>query len=200
MIEQTATRYAPIVVWGAHIDRLHASNGRIGQHRGRADRGGASDCAGSPQPRLFFGNPDVPEFADRWKAFAPRLTRPGWTNRCCCPHLTTEASRDAIEPSWPKKLVNGIAAASDVIAMSALQALSDVGPYVPADVAIIGYDDVMVASDHPPLTTIRQDVARGAAPDGRFVVRETGRSTGRFDRHAARTGLSRISVIDLTPG
>jgi DNA-binding LacI/PurR family transcriptional regulator len=35
---------------------------------------------------------------------------------------------------------------------------------VPGDVAVIGYDDVMVASQTaPPLTTIRQDVARGAA-------------------------------------
>jgi len=48
--------------------------------------------------------------------------------------------------------------------MSALRALGDAGLRVPHDVSVVGYDDVMVASQtNPPLTTIRQDVARGAA-------------------------------------
>jgi DNA-binding LacI/PurR family transcriptional regulator len=35
---------------------------------------------------------------------------------------------------------------------------------VPADVGVVGYDDVMLAAHTtPPLTTIRQDLARGGA-------------------------------------
>ncbi len=57
---------------------------------------------------------------------------------------------------------DGIVAASDVIAASALRVLAERGLSVPADVSVVGYDDVLVAQHTmPPLTTIRQDVPRG---------------------------------------
>jgi DNA-binding LacI/PurR family transcriptional regulator len=58
---------------------------------------------------------------------------------------------------------DGVVAASDVIAMSAVRALIERGLRVPADVGVVGYDDVLLAAHTtPPLTTIRQDLARGA--------------------------------------
>jgi len=58
---------------------------------------------------------------------------------------------------------DGIFAASDVIALSALRAIADHGLRVPEDIAVIGYDDVFIAGQTTPsLTTIRQDVALGA--------------------------------------
>lgn len=165
VIEQTATRYAPIVVWGAHIDGY--TQVTVGSDNIAGGRIAAEHLIAQGRRNLaFFGNPDVPEFADRWKGFRTAANKAGLDEPLLLPtHLTTEASRDAIGAFLARKpLLNGISAASDVIAMSALQALSDVGLHVPADVAIIGYDDVMVASQTtPPLTTIRQDVARGAA-------------------------------------
>ena len=56
-------------------------------------------------------------------------------------------------------------AANDQMALGALRALADAGRAVPADVSVIGFDDVADAANYrPPLTTIRQDFdALGAA-------------------------------------
>jgi DNA-binding LacI/PurR family transcriptional regulator len=59
---------------------------------------------------------------------------------------------------------DGIIAASDVIALSALRALDERGFSVPGDVRVIGYDDLPLANQTiPPLTTIRQDLVAGTA-------------------------------------
>jgi LacI family transcriptional regulator len=51
-----------------------------------------------------------------------------------------------------------IVAASDLMALAALQAIRDVGLQPALDVAIVGFDDLEAAAlAHPPLTTIRQD-------------------------------------------
>jgi len=53
--------------------------------------------------------------------------------------------------------------ATDVIAISALRAISAAGLAVPRDIAVVGYDDIsMAAHANPPLTTVRQDMQRGA--------------------------------------
>jgi LacI family transcriptional regulator len=54
--------------------------------------------------------------------------------------------------------IDGIFAASDFMAMGAVQAIQHIGKSVPDDISVIGYDDI--ASAHifsPALTTIRQD-------------------------------------------
>jgi DNA-binding LacI/PurR family transcriptional regulator len=56
---------------------------------------------------------------------------------------------------------DAVFAASDMIAIGALQALGEAGLRVPEDVAVIGFDDIPAASlSHPPLTTIAQDYRR----------------------------------------
>ncbi len=57
---------------------------------------------------------------------------------------------------------DAVFAGSDLIAIGALRALSESGRRVPADVAVVGFDDIPAASHtNPPLTTIMQDI-RGA--------------------------------------
>jgi DNA-binding LacI/PurR family transcriptional regulator len=84
--------------------------------------------------------------------------------------------------------------ANDQMALGALRALTDAGRSVPADVSVVGFDDLADAAEYrPPLTTVRQDfdalgdrvVARlvdaiesGAAPGvesvpARLIVRES---------------------------
>jgi LacI family transcriptional regulator len=52
-------------------------------------------------------------------------------------------------------------AASDVMAIGALKALREAGLRVPQDVALVGFDDVMIATAvEPALTTVRQPIGR----------------------------------------
>ncbi|GLX98371.1 substrate-binding domain-containing protein [Herbidospora sp. NEAU-GS84] len=57
--------------------------------------------------------------------------------------------------------LDAVFAASDMMALGALQALRRAGRRVPDDVAVIGYDDVPAAPfADPPLTTVRQPTMR----------------------------------------
>ena len=52
-------------------------------------------------------------------------------------------------------------AASDMMAEGALRALREAGRRVPADIAVVGFDDMPFAPrTDPPLTTVRQPVHR----------------------------------------
>jgi LacI family transcriptional regulator len=56
------------------------------------------------------------------------------------------------------KRPTAIVAASDLMALAALQAIRDAGLKPRRDVAVVGFDDLEAAAlAHPPLTTIRQD-------------------------------------------
>jgi DNA-binding LacI/PurR family transcriptional regulator len=62
---------------------------------------------------------------------------------------------------------DAIFAASDLMAIAAMRALSELGIRVPDDVAVVGYDDISLSSYVTPgLTTIRQDTSAG----GRALV------------------------------
>jgi DNA-binding LacI/PurR family transcriptional regulator len=69
-------------------------------------------------------------------------------------------------------------ASSDLLAMKAIHAMRAQGRDVPADVAVVGYDDIELSGYfHPPLTTIGQprDVAARALVDA-LLVHDDGRS------------------------
>jgi RNA polymerase sigma factor (sigma-70 family) len=57
--------------------------------------------------------------------------------------------------------IDGVFVASDLMCLGALQALRELGRKVPDDVAVVGFDDLPVASSaDPPLTTVRQPIRR----------------------------------------
>jgi DNA-binding LacI/PurR family transcriptional regulator len=77
--------------------------------------------------------------------------------------ITTEQSGHdaAVELIRRKVKFDAIFAASDLIAIGAMRALAEHGLEVPADIAIVGFDDIPAASlAHPPLTTVQQDYRR----------------------------------------
>lgn len=164
VIERVANRYEPLVVWGEHVPGHRQIT--VGTDNVAGGRAAAKHLLGQGRSRLaFFGNPDVPEFAARYDGFRQAIREAGKDGGMLLPvHLTTEASYAAITDFLcGNPPPDGVVAASDVIAMSALQVLSERGVRVPQDVGVVGYDDVVVAKHtSPPLTTIRQDVERGA--------------------------------------
>jgi DNA-binding LacI/PurR family transcriptional regulator len=60
--------------------------------------------------------------------------------------------------------IDGVFAASDLMALGAFQAIADAGLRVPDDIAVVGFDDMpLAATVRPGLTTVRQPaVAMGA--------------------------------------
>jgi DNA-binding LacI/PurR family transcriptional regulator len=108
-----------------------------------------------------------PEFLERYRGFAAAINEAGGL---ALPQLqvdaiTTEESgyRAARELIGRKEPFDAIFAASDLIALGAMHALRDEGVSIPAEVAVVGFDDIPAASlAHPPLTTIMQDTRRAA--------------------------------------
>jgi DNA-binding LacI/PurR family transcriptional regulator len=79
------------------------------------------------------------------------LLRGDWTAESGYQHGLTLGKRDD---------VTAIFAANDEMALGAMRALHELGRDVPADVSIVGFDDMEVAASFwPPLTTVRQDFA-----------------------------------------
>lgn len=165
VIEQVALTDAPLVIWGA------SDPAKVQITVGSDNEAGGSMAAAylirkGCRRLAFFGNPSVPEFAARYQGClraAQEWTEP--VEVMLHPvHLTTEAAYAEIAGFIAERAPpDGIVAASDVIAMSALRALSEAGFAVPGEVSVVGYDDVSIAQHtSPPLTTIRQDVGHGA--------------------------------------
>jgi DNA-binding LacI/PurR family transcriptional regulator len=75
--------------------------------------------------------------------------------------------------------ISAVFVASDIVAFGALRALREAGRRVPADVSVVGFDDIPLARHFdPPLTTIRLPAnALGAAAGRALVDRLAGRPT-----------------------
>ncbi len=73
--------------------------------------------------------------------------------------FTTQSGSDAMSRLLERAPdIDAVFAASDLMALGALQTLRRAGRRVPEDLALVGYDDIGVAADAvPPLTTIRQE-------------------------------------------
>jgi DNA-binding LacI/PurR family transcriptional regulator len=83
-------------------------------------------------------------------------------------HFEIESAEASVDALLARRVAfDGIVAASDMIALGAIRALTRAGRNVPADVSVVGYDDVPFARySRPTLTTIRQDTALA----GRLLV------------------------------
>ncbi len=76
--------------------------------------------------------------------------------------------------------IDGVFAASDVMAAGAVGFLKDSGRRVPDDVAVVGFDDGSAATaSRPPLTTVRQPVEDMAAEIGRLLTAPADPATSR---------------------
>jgi DNA-binding LacI/PurR family transcriptional regulator len=166
VLNATAQEYLPMVVWGGHLPgQLYCTVGtdNVGGARAAVDhllRLGHQRIA-------FLGNPDVPEIGLRYQGYVSALAKAGLTvdPALVAPvHFTLEAAyHGVIELIETGVQFDAALAASDIIALAAVQALTAAGKSVPGDIAVIGYDDIALAAHaNPPLTTVRQDLEAGA--------------------------------------
>ncbi len=163
-IEEVAGRYRPMVVWGNHQEgQRHCvvgSDNRLGgkQAAERLIAQGARRLA-------FLGDPTATEFAARYtgaKSVAdahdvPMITLPT--------HLAPDrmAKEVASHIDQHAGQIDGIFAATDILAMVCLAELAGRQIAVPDDIRVVGFDDLPLAEQTaPPLTTVRQDIRAGA--------------------------------------
>ncbi|MBS1881894.1 MAG: LacI family DNA-binding transcriptional regulator [Actinobacteria bacterium] len=88
-----------------------------------------------------------------------------------------------------------IVAYNDIIATGALRAAHSLGLDVPADISLIGFDDISLAEYlDPPLTTIRQSTAEVAESAFRLLLDSSLGSEKRSDETVATTLVARQST------
>lgn len=162
----------PMVVWGAH------TRGDAHVVVGGDNRGGGATVAnhfvrqGRRWP-VFIGNPSHPEIYDRLHGFVDALAlhgiKPLLMRR---DDFTADSGIDAVQSLHARGVnFDAIFACSDLLAMGAIRATLELGRSVPADVSVVGYDDMpMCASFLPPLSSVRQDWQEGGMLLARKVL------------------------------
>jgi DNA-binding LacI/PurR family transcriptional regulator len=151
---------APIVMWGvppgSHRLCTVAGDSYVG------GRVATEHLLGRGRSRIgFLGGPEqAPEVQERYRGYEAVLRDSGlevaldlvsygpW-------HFAAAATRDLLARAPD---LDAIFACSDALAIAAMDELRAHGRAVPDDVAVVGYDDALIARhSNPPLTTIRQD-------------------------------------------
>jgi DNA-binding LacI/PurR family transcriptional regulator len=116
---------------------------------------------------VFFGDPSLPEIGLRYEGYLAALenaSRPLEARHIVPAHLTPDNAYAAMTELLQQNVAfDAVFAASDLIAISAIQAITAAGKSVPKDIAVVGFDDIALAAhSNPSLTTVRQDLEVGA--------------------------------------
>lgn len=165
-IDQIGRNYIPMVVWGAPFP--HASYLTVGSDNFDGALQAVSHLLRLGRRRIaFFGNITLPEVAPRHRGYEAALRQHGLAPE---PRLVVPMPFDGSSALQTVRgfLAQGEAfdavfAASDVIAMAVIGALRERQLRVPEDVAVIGFDDIMLAGVFSPaLTTVRQNIPEAA--------------------------------------
>lgn len=159
-----AKTYRPLVVWGADVPGHGYCT--VGSDNTAGAVAAVTHLVETGRTRiLFLGDPAIPEIGQRYEGYCRALKAAGLAAQHEVPaHLTADAAyRTVHDLARGNARFDAIFAASDVIAISAIRALTAAGRSVPKDVAVVGFDGIaMAAHTNPPLSTVRQDLERGA--------------------------------------
>ncbi len=113
----------------------------------------------------FIGDASLhcPEFLDRHRGYVDALKsarlKPSADLLVTAADSTEQVGHAAMATLLARgKPFDAVFAASDLIAIGAMRALAERGLRVPEDIAVVGFDDIPMASfANPPLTTVLQD-------------------------------------------
>jgi DNA-binding LacI/PurR family transcriptional regulator len=175
----------PMIVWGTMMKgQRYITVGSDNESGGKAAT--AHLVAQGCRNIVFLGDPAAPEVSARLDGYRQALTDASIART---PHLEV-AVRFGSDTAYHATAAlidadvtfDGVVACSDVFAMGAMRALIERGRKVPADVAIVGFDDIPFAAyTSPPLTTIRQNCHIGA----RLIVEKLMRAIRRESNESA---------------
>lgn len=172
-----------LVVWGAIIEgQKYCTVGSDNYHGGLIAT--QSLIAQGRSYIAFVGDIRFPETKLRYSGYCDALHEAGIDNY---PDLIikSEHAIGQLQDSIRKLLIavprfDGLVAASDLIAISAMQAITINGLSVPKDVSVIGYDDITLAKYFSPsLSSVAQDraLAGRALVDKLFEIMADGSSS-----------------------
>ena len=166
-LNEIAEQGKPLVVWGAQFpDQKYISVG--------SDNVGGARAAVRHLIRLghkriaFLGDIAMAEPKLRHEGYKIELEKAGISYD---PDLVIATPYDRLSAYsvMSRRIDDGVDfdavfGTSDVVAMSTIAALHDHGKSVPGDVAVVGYDDITLASYFSPaLTTVRQNILGSGA-------------------------------------
>lgn len=157
-------------VWGAELpDQNYCS---IGSDNILGGRRATLHLARLGRRRIvYLGDTDAHEIGQRLRGYVEAIDQaelPQDASLIVPAHFTVESAEASVDALLARgENIDGIVAASDLIALGAIRALLRAGLRVPEDVSVVGYDDVPFARySRPALTTVSQDTARA----GRLLV------------------------------
>jgi DNA-binding LacI/PurR family transcriptional regulator len=165
-IEHAAQAGLPVVAWGAKLPRQ--SYPTVGTDNRQGGFLAAQHLIAQGFRNIaFLGDRRTPEIAQRFEGFKRAHKQAGLSVATDLvvnsPFDGASAYRAACDLVAEGVAFDAVVAGSDVIAMSAIRALLSAGRRVPEDVGVVGFDDIELAGlITPSLTTIHQDLARGA--------------------------------------
>lgn len=161
-LNELAARGFPIVVWGARMPRqLYCTVGTDNVAGGlEATR---HLLANGCKRIAFFGDTAVPEVAQRYDGHCQALVEAGQPVDpilCLSAGFRAEDARQATLGLLRRGVMfDAIFACNDSLAIATISALREFKVRVPEDIAVVGYDDIELASYFdPPLTTVRQPI------------------------------------------
>ena len=163
LLRRMVKRGMPMVVSGRPQDQRGVSY--IDAHNRDGAETAAAHLIASGRQKIatIHGTLDLPSAADRLQGYRDALTAAG---RASDPSLevageyraktAAEVTRSLLS-SHPD--LDAVFAASDSMAIAAMQAIKDSGRRIPDDIAVIGFDDLPTAREtQPTLSTVRQPI------------------------------------------
>lgn len=163
----------PFVVWGPTLPGQRYPS--VGGDSVRGAILAVRHLAGLGRRRIGFvgGDRTMIETTLRHRGYREGLNEAGFdydATRVVDTDYTPEQARRAVETLVARcPDLDALLFCSDLMAVVALETLRRLGRRVPDDVAVVGYDDIPLASHCvPALTTVRQEIYEG----GRLMVRK----------------------------
>lgn len=162
----------PMVVWGSNLTDRHYCT--VGSDNVAGGYLATKHLLNLGRKNIvFMGDINMPEPRQRYEGYLQALKekniKADRSLQIDVPFEMSHAS-EAINQLLQQKIsFDGAVCCSDLIALSAIAALTESGLSVPDDVAVVGYDDIALASySSPSLTTVRQNIVQG----GRVLVQK----------------------------
>jgi len=160
-LEQLLAQGTRFVRWGAVQEGQPGVS--IGSDNFQGGRTATEHLIGLGRRNIAFlgdASNHYPEFSERYCGYQAAMAMAGLTGGQQVDAISSEESGAAAALALlaTGEPFDAIVAASDLIAAGALHTLRESGLEVPRDAAIVGYDDISVASlVNPALTTVAQD-------------------------------------------